>query len=77
MKATGICPKCGSKDIISDEGMMKRGERTIVPISSSRSMYISAYFCLQCGYMEEYIAESELKKPGFKEDLVERWMKRK
>ncbi len=55
MRATKKCPKCGSGEIYTNEGLVKRGERGMIPISSWNSYYVSAYVCLGCGYFEEYV----------------------
>ncbi|RPI16033.1 MAG: hypothetical protein EHM58_12795 [Ignavibacteriae bacterium] len=65
MKTTGKCPKCGSTEIYTNEKLSKRGERSILAVTSWVQVYVLNYVCLSCGYFEEYIEklnEKELEK---------------
>lgn len=64
MKQTHQCPKCKSKDIYTNEGETKSGERSMIPVSSWKSIFVDVYACVSCGYFEEYLAmkDSALEK---------------
>lgn len=68
MKKTGICPKCGGDSI----GFIPVGKGT-TSLSHGRYITINSlmlvkrfeierYFCADCGFTEEYIADKDLKK---------------
>jgi predicted nucleic-acid-binding Zn-ribbon protein len=60
MKNTGTCPKCQSKEVYTDKGLPKRGERSSLPISSWSRLFVDLYICLDCGYFEEYVEQADL-----------------
>lgn len=55
MKQTGKCPKCGARQVYFRE--LKNGERCYIHLPSRPYLYIDAYICGQCGYLEEYITD--------------------
>lgn len=61
MKFSKQCPKCGSKDILTNKAKANRGERSIIPISSFTVLVIHVYVCMQCGFFEEYIDPIDLQ----------------
>ena len=72
---SGICPKCASKEVYSDNSATKRGERMIIPITGFKRLYLDSYICLSCGYVEEWIAEKDLKDRKMVEKVKENWVK--
>jgi len=60
MKQTRTCPKCSSKEVYTNAGLVKRGERCSLPVTSWTSIFVDIYICLQCGFVEEYITDKEL-----------------
>jgi ribosomal protein S27AE len=68
MKQTGICPKCGSADIVADVKVIDRGdanyqgEMTVATFRDPGALIfkgkqetkVSAWVCGSCGYMEFY-----------------------
>ena len=48
MKKTGICPKCGGKDIVDSD-----------KISGDRAIY-HRWVCLDCGFVEMYSTDKNL-----------------
>ncbi|MBX7094899.1 MAG: hypothetical protein K1X56_09265 [Flavobacteriales bacterium] len=69
MKKSGICPKCGSQNILTNKGVSKRGERSSMAVSSFTSLFIEVYMCTDCGFFEEYIDEADLRNPKKLEKL--------
>ncbi|TNF46616.1 MAG: hypothetical protein EP305_10510 [Bacteroidetes bacterium] len=70
-----ICPKCSSTQIFTDSKSTKRGERSSVAISSWSMFFVDVYVCLNCGYLEEYIATDQLNDFKKMEKLKENWKK--
>jgi predicted nucleic-acid-binding Zn-ribbon protein len=75
MKATKECPKCGSSEIYTNENLNAKGERGLMPITSWNNIYLSAYVCLGCGYLEEYIAHEDFTNKKEIEKLRDKWKK--
>lgn len=75
MKKSGQCPKCGSQAIYTNEKLTKRGERATIPITTWKSYFTSVYACTDCGYFEEYIAETELQDAKRMELITQHWEK--
>lgn len=68
MKNTGICPKCGGKDILKVLSYTNRfgGGDVILtdnalPISLC-GVRVPRYVCCTCGYSEEWIDVTDLQK---------------
>lgn len=67
MKRTGICPKCGSKDIVQDAMVLdgrhhgvREGEVAVdrnpaaLIFKGRQTSTISAWVCGECGFLEHY-----------------------
>jgi len=73
MKNTGKYPKCLATEIYSDKDQDKRGDRSVIPVSTWKSLIADTYLCLNCGYVEEYIRDQDIKT---KNELVKtNWKK--
>lgn len=72
---SGKCPKCGSYEVYTDRNLPNRGYRQTLPVSSLKYFALKAVICLNCGYFEEYIPESELKDKKTIEKLKSTWEK--
>ena len=59
MKLTGICPKCGSKDVYP---ALHSNSNHIRPLETgpSAAVYTTHYVCRSCGYVEEWVKPSDL-----------------
>lgn len=77
MKRSGRCPKCDGTDIYTDAGLMKRGERCDIGISSWTKLFLDVYICRDCGFFEEYICNEDLRSEKKREKLVAEWKKYK
>lgn len=75
MKESKMCPKCQGTEIYCDAGMTKSGERGYIPVSSWSKMFLDVYLCITCGYLEEYMQESDLKTEKIRAKLKENWRK--
>ncbi|MHA2497382.1 MAG: zinc ribbon domain-containing protein [Candidatus Hodarchaeales archaeon] len=64
MKTTGRCPKCQSKEIVTNKiraRMFGLGARVHLPAGNLRTSAFVAFACLECGYTEFYADEKGLK----------------
>ena len=67
------CPKCGSTDIYAGTDVFpKSGPFTSnsIPISLTSIAALDNYVCIQCGYVESYVAETEKLK-----EISKKWVK--
>lgn len=75
MKKTGICPKCGSRDIIAPAEVHGSLDRPIkvgtyqnpdaLIFKGRQEVPIFAWVCGVCGYLELYASDpNDLKKSG-------------
>ncbi len=76
MKNSNKCPKCGSTEIYTDEGLTKSGSRAGIGISNWTRLIIDIYLCSNCGFMEEYIEKEDLQDSKKMEKLKENWKKK-
>ncbi len=61
MKTTGICPKCGSDDVYANDRVSLRGDRSVMGgAKGTHRLFIHAYVCLACGYIEEHLTPDTL-----------------
>lgn len=75
MKDSKICPKCQGNSIYTDASLSKAGDRCYFPISSWSKLFVDVYVCTDCGYVEEYVSERELKDQKTMDKLRENWKK--
>jgi len=75
MKSTGTCPKCNSTKLYTNAGLAKRGDRSMIALSSWKGLYVDVYVCSQCGFIEEYASTRELENPTTLEKLKTNWKK--
>ncbi|MBN1638837.1 MAG: hypothetical protein JW866_07710 [Ignavibacteriales bacterium] len=69
----GKCPKCGSSNIYEGTKVkMKGGSHgsNSIPITSWSAAPLDNYVCIDCGYVESYIANKEKL-----EKIKEKWPK--
>lgn len=62
MKKTGICPKCGSQDIILLPANKKVNAYIDFVIDGRHFARVDRYVCRNCGYIEEYVVKEDVKK---------------
>ena len=58
MKKTGVCPKCGGRNILKVEPMRCNA----FPIGFTTLAKLERWFCGSCGFTEEWIQEADLEK---------------
>jgi len=75
MKKTGQCPKCKSTDVVTNEDMTKHGERSVIMISAFKNIRVSNYICLNCGLIEEHIAQKSMQDSGKMDKIRANWKK--
>ena len=54
---SGICPKCGARDVRSKHNW---GHRGFLAVNFWMSVNVIHYVCASCGYLEDYVRESDL-----------------
>jgi predicted nucleic-acid-binding Zn-ribbon protein len=71
----GKCPKCGAGDVYCGKDIqLKAGPfgSNSIPVSLTSIAALDNYVCIQCGYLERYVAEpSKLKEIFTKWDKVD------
>ena len=75
MKNSKTCPKCGGREIYSNTGITKSGQRALISVNGWKSMYVDVYLCISCGYLEEYIKREDLKNEKIATKLKKNWRK--
>ncbi len=62
MKKTNTCPKCGSHEIlrVKDTGTGNASNALVLGMLSA--VWLPRYVCCDCGYVEEWVDESDLWK---------------
>lgn len=72
MKTSGVCPKCGSSDIIADAKAVDRGvdgeydlsicvfrQPAAIIFKGQQITTVSAWACVGCGFIEFYADEAK------------------
>jgi hypothetical protein len=57
----GICPKCGGNDVRMGRHWACRRDYLAVSFRGNPAEVIN-YVCVSCGYLENYVSESDLAK---------------
>lgn len=63
MKRSGLCPKCGSSNVLHIDtcGLWNRNAYQQI-IVKQKTIQIEKYICQDCGYIESYVIDNDLKK---------------
>jgi len=72
---TGVCPVCESQNVYSDLGLVKRGQRMVLPVTSFSKLFFDSYICLTCGYIQEYVTNRDMNDQVLIGKLKEQWHK--
>lgn len=67
----GTCPKCGSQAVYSGVDVLMKGGghgSNSIPITSFTSARLDNYVCVECGFVESYIADREKL-----DKIIEKW----
>ena len=62
---SGVCPKCQSTEVFSGTDIpLKKGPfgSNAIPVSMTSIAALDNYVCIDCGYVESYIGESDKLK---------------
>ena len=65
MKNTGICPKCGSTDLLlvaGDVGPYGSGNNICPEGTIFSAVKVHRYLCCDCGFSEEWIDKEDISK---------------
>ena len=73
MKKTKTCPKCKGTEIFTNEGMLKRGDRSSIVVSAWSSFTVAVYVCVKCGFFEEYADEISFNREKLSASLEKEW----
>ena len=73
MKHTGVCPKCGGREIVVMRGKLDTGYGSRVR-GQYDDPYVNRYLCCACGYLESWVNPEEFVRSGGKE-YWEKWEK--
>jgi predicted nucleic-acid-binding Zn-ribbon protein len=66
----GVCLKCGSRNVYSaEQGVFTRTHHG-VPITAWTTASLTYYVCVDCGYVEHYIAD-----PSSLTKITQKWNK--
>lgn len=72
MKATNKCPKCSGTEIYTDDSF-RVSKRSNLGISNWLQIRVSAYICMNCGFIEEYVTKSDLTNSKKLGKIKENW----
>lgn len=65
MKNTGLCPKCGSKDLLlvpGKAGAYGSGNNIMTGHSIFSAVLVNRYVCCTCGFTEEWVDLEDIPK---------------
>ena len=65
MKNTGLCPKCGSKDLLlvpGKAGAYGSGNNIMIGYSIFSAVLVNRYVCCTCGFTEEWVDLEDIPK---------------
>ncbi len=65
MMYRGICPKCGSTDIVridGNAGAYGTGNNIMTGITIFSAVNVNRYVCCFCGFTEEWIDKDDIEK---------------
>lgn len=65
MNRTGICPKCGSGEIVRFDGDFKEyggGNNIMLGMTIMSAVGLNQYICTSCGYVEQWIDMIDMDK---------------
>lgn len=65
MKKTGLCPKCGSKDLLlvpGKAGAYGSGNNIMTGYSIFSAVLVNRYVCCTCGFTEEWVDLEDIPK---------------
>lgn len=65
MKNTGLCPKCGSKDLLlvpGKAGAYGSGNNIMIGHSIFSEVLVNRYVCCTCGFTEEWVDLEDIPK---------------
>lgn len=63
MKQSGICPKCGGREILTIPGWVEAsGSGNNIPVGWTylSAVKVNRYLCCGCGYSEEWIDKGDI-----------------
>jgi len=59
----GLCPRCHTNQVYTSMNLRNKSgsySSNTIPLSFFRSIPLDNYVCVNCGYLESYIAEPEM-----------------
>jgi predicted nucleic-acid-binding Zn-ribbon protein len=76
MKKSNKCPKCASTEIYADDSFSHRGASSKLGVSTWSQVSITTYACLNCGFTERYIQDSDINDPDKMDKIRSNWKKK-
>lgn len=65
MNKTGVCPKCGGREILyaqGESGPFGVGNNIPTGMTIFSRVPVDRYICASCGYVEEWMGRAELDR---------------
>lgn len=75
IRDTGICPRCQSKEVYYNKNHRQISDRSSLYAGNFSRFLIFSYACFDCGYIEEFIDENDLKNEKTMRKARETWSK--
>ena len=75
IKDHGCCPHCNSNEVFTNAKHSDLGDRKTYCAGTSTQFTVVAYACFNCGYMEEFIDDADLKNEKLMEDAKVCWQR--
>lgn len=63
MRTSGICPKCGSRQIVRIDGDIRAygaGNNIMPGLTIFSAVKVNRYLCCECGFSEEWIDPQDI-----------------
>lgn len=71
MKKTGVCPKCGGRDVVTMRALDGGPWIRVGGPRANNTMRVEQYLCCGCGYMERWVDPEEFVRRGGREYWAE------
>jgi len=73
MKKNRSCPKCNSRDILTNANYKRLGHRAYLNPTIWFRLRVETYLCMGCGFVEEYLEEGGFNNQNRLDKLRQSW----